>query len=386
MNSIAEKPVKIVVLGAGRIGGAIVRDLSEESDYSITVVDLDPQAMERLEGFGVETMLSDLSFRDHVTEAVADADLVVGCVPGFMGYQTVEAVLEAGKPVVDISFFEEDAFGLDELAKRRGVPCLIDCGVAPGLTNLILGWMEASLDETTSFKALIGGLPVERGWPWEYKAPFSPAHVLQEYVRPARMRIHGEDVTLPALSEVELVHFPGLGTLEAFNTDGLRSLLRTSQIPNMVEKTLRYPGHADRMKMLREAGFFSDREIMAPSGMVRPRDVTETLLFDAWHFEEGEPDLTVGQITVEGVADGKRVRHTYHLLDYYNPDTETSSMARTTGYTCAAMARLVANGLWTEPGVAPGEIVGRSKACYDFVLEHLAERGVSLFHRVESLG
>ena len=378
--------MNIVVLGAGRVGGAIVRDLSEEKDFSITVVDLDPLAMERLSDFPVQTEISDLSSADNVAGAVADADLVVGCVPGFMGYQTAEVVLGEGKPMVDISFFEEDAFQLDEMAKESGVPCLVDCGVAPGLTNLILGRLEEALDETTEFRAYIGGLPVERGWPWEYKAPFSPSDVIQEYVRPARMRKRGQDVVRPALSDLELVHFPGLGTLEAFNTDGLRSLLQTSRTPDMVEKTLRYPGHAERMRMLRDAGFFSDHEIIAASGTVKPRDVTETLLFDAWQFEDGEPDLTVGRITVEGVKDGKRVRHTYNLLDYYNPDTETSSMARTTGYTCAAMARMVARGMWTEPGVAPAEIVGRSESCFDFVLKHLAERGVSLFHRVETLG
>lgn len=378
--------MNIVVLGAGRVGGAIVRDLSEESDFDITVVDLDPLAMERLEDFPVTQVLADLSSPARVGEVVEDADLVVGCVPGFMGFQTVKTVIEAGKPMVDISFFPEDALQLDELAREKGVTCLVDCGVAPGLTNMILGRMEEALDETTAFRALIGGLPVERSWPWEYKAPFSPMDVIQEYMRPARMRRNGEDVTLPALSEVELVHFPGLGTLEAFNTDGLRSLLQTSDTPDMVEKTLRYPGHARLMEVLREAGFFADEEIIAPSGSVRPRDVTETLLFDAWQFEEGEPDLTVGRITVEGVEGGSRVRHTWNLLDYYNPETETSSMARTTGYTCAAMTRVVASGLWTEPGVAPAEIVGRRKECFEFVGRHLQERGVSLFHRVETLG
>jgi saccharopine dehydrogenase-like NADP-dependent oxidoreductase len=377
--------VNIVILGAGRVGGAIVRDLSAEADFSVKVVDLDPQAMDRLAGLGVELELHDLSNPDRVVEAVAGADVVVGCVPGFMGYRTVEVALGEGKPVVDISFFEEDAFGLDELAREEGVPCLVDCGIAPGLSNLILGRMEAALDETTSFRALVGGLPVERDWPWEYKAPFSPRDVLAEYMRPARLRRNGQDVTLPALSEVELVHFPGLGTLEAFNTDGLRTLMDTSSTPDLVEKTMRYPGHADRMRVLREAGFFNDAEILAPSGMVRPRDVTETLLFDAWQFEEGEPDLTVGRFTIEGVQDGQRVRHTYDLLDYYNTETETSSMARTTGYTCAAMVRLVAQGRWTEPGVAPAEIVGRDKACFDFVLEHLEERGVQLFHRVQQI-
>ena len=377
--------MQIVVLGAGRVGGAIIRDLANTPEHSLTVVDLDPLAMERLEGLDVTTELADLSNPDAVTEAVEDADLVVGCVPGFMGYRTVEVVLEAGKPIVDISFFPENAFALDDLAREKGVPCLVDCGVAPGLTNMILGRLEDELDETLSFKAFIGGLPVERGWPWEYKAPFSPRDVIQEYTRPARLRRNGEDVVLPALSEVELVHFPGLGTLEAFNTDGLRSLMETSETPNMIEKTMRYPGHAERMQMLREAGFFRDDEILVPSGSVRPRDVTETLLFDAWQFEEGEPDLTVGRIEVEGRQDGKRMRHVYNLLDYYNPETETSAMARTTGYTCAAVARLVADGLWSQPGVAPGEFIGRDKECFDFVLTHLAERKVSLFRSVESL-
>lgn len=375
--------MNIVVLGAGRVGNAIVRDLSSETDFNVKVVDLDPQAETHLRDLDVTFELQDLSRPAGVVAAVRDADLVVGCVPGFMGFATVEAALGAGKPVVDISFFEEDAFDLDALAREQGVPCLVDCGVAPGLSNLILGRMEATLDETHSFRALVGGLPVERDWPWEYKAPFSPRDVIQEYVRPARMRRNGRAITLPALSEVELVHFPGLGTLEAFNTDGLRTLLETSTTPELVEKTMRYPGHAERVRMLREAGFFSDESVLVASGTVRPRDVTEALLFEAWQFAPGEPDLTVGRFTIEGIDDGRPVRHVYDLLDYYNPDTETSSMARTTGYTCAAMVRLVATGRWTEPGVAPAEMVGRVEEHFDFVLAHLAERDVHLFHRVE---
>ena len=239
-----------------------------------------------------------------MSKAVADADLVVGAVPGFMGYRTVERVLQEGKPMVDISFFPEDAFGLDRLAREAGVCCLVDCGITPGLSNLILGRMEEHLDETTSFHCLVGGLPVERTWPWEYKAPFSPGDVIEEYVRPARLRRGGVEITLPALSEVELVDFPGLGSLEAFNTDGLRSLLRTCKAPDMVEKTMRYPGHAVRMRILREAGFFSTEEVQAASGVVRPRDVTEALLFSAWQFEEGEPDLTVMRIVIEGKQNG----------------------------------------------------------------------------------
>jgi lysine 6-dehydrogenase len=375
------------VLGGGRVGHAIVRDLAAEDDFSVIVVDVDPVAVEQLTEFGADGIVADLSGPDTVARAInaTEADLVVGAVPGFMGYQTVERVLQEGRPVVDISFFPEDARGLEELARKANVPCLVDCGIAPGFTNLVLGHMEEVFDETHSFQCLVGGLPVERTWPWDYKAPFSPGDVIEEYMRPARLRRDGKEITLPALSDPELVNFPGLGTLEAFNTDGLRSLLHTCDTPNMVEKTMRYPGHAELMRVLRDAGFFSSREIQAASGSVRPRDVTEALLFSAWQFEDGEPDLTVMRIVVEGTKGGKNVRHTYNLLDYYNPDTETSSMARTTGYTCTAMVRLLARGLWTEPGLATPEIVGRNERCYQSVLDHLETRGVHIFERVEEM-
>ncbi|MDA0310907.1 MAG: NAD-binding protein [Gemmatimonadetes bacterium] len=377
--------LKIVVLGGGRVGNAIVRDLAAEDDFSVLVVDVDPVAVERLTEHGADGVVADLSDLKIVSKAVADADLVVGAVPGFMGYRTVERVLQDGHPIVDISFFPEDSFGLDELAKKAGVPCLVDCGVAPGLSNMVFGRIEEHLDETYSYHCLVGGLPVERAWPWEYKAPFSPGDVIAEYTRPARSRRGGVEVTLPALSEIELVDFPGLGTLEAFNTDGLRSLLRTSRAPEMVEKTMRYPGHAEKMRILRDAGFFSTRDVLVASGHARPLDVTEALLIDQWQFDEGEPDLTVMRIVIEGAKDDKALRHTYNLLDYYNPDTETSSMARTTGYTCTGMARLVARGLWTEPGVAAPEMVGRNALCFDTVIQHLEARGVQIFQSVDEL-
>ena len=374
-----------MVLGGGRVGSAIVRDLAAEDGFSVLGVDLDPVRVERMIEFGADGVVADLSDLANVSEAVSDADMVVGAVPGFMGYRTVERVLQEGRPIVDISFFPEDAFGLDQLAREAGVCCLVDCGIAPGLSNLILGRLEAHLDETASFHCLVGGLPVERTWPWEYKAPFSPGDVIEEYVRPARLRREGVEITMPALSEVELVDFPGLGSLEAFNTDGLRSLLRNSSAPDMVEKTMRYPGHAVRMRILREAGFFSTEPIQVASGIVCPRDVTEALLFNAWQFDEGEPDLTVMRIVVSGTREGKSLRYTYNLLDYYDPDTETSSMARTTGYTCTAMVKLVTEGLWSEPGLAAPEVVGRDADCYDAVLKHLVDRGVHVFPTVEEL-
>lgn len=367
-----------MVLGGGRVGSAIVRDLTAEDEFEVLVVDIDPVAVERMTRFGADGVVADLTQIENVSRAVQDADLVVGAVPGFMGYRTVKRVLQEGRPIVDISFFEEDSAGLQELAESAGVPCLVDCGVAPGLSNLVLGNREKHFDETESYLCFAGGLPKERVWPWEYKAPFSPADVIAEYVRPARQRQAGHDITKPALTDIELINVPGIGSLEAFNTDGLRSLLRNCSTPNMVEKTLRYPGHAIRMRTLREAGFFSSEPIQAASGSVVPRDVTESLLFDAWRFDEGDLDLTILRIVIEGTKDGQRQRHTFSMVDHYNPATETMSVARTTGYTCTAMVNLIAQGIWTQPGLVTPEIVGRNQEAYDTVIKHLRDRDVYL--------
>ena len=374
-----------MVLGGGRVGNAIVRDLAAEEDFSVLVVDVDPVAVERLTEHGADGVVADLSDPETVSQAVADADLVVSAVPGFMGYSTVERVLQEGHPSSGYLLLPRRRVrpGRAREGGRRPVPRGL--WVAPGLSNMVLGRLEEHLDETYSYHCLVGGLPVEREWPWEYKAPFSPGDVIQIYTRSARLRRHGVEITLPALSEVELVEFPGLGTLEAFNTDGLRSLLRTCKTPEMVTKTMRYPGHAEKIRMLREAGFFSTENVLVASGQARPRDVTETLLIGAWHFDEGEPDLTVMRLEIEGAKDDHALRHTYNLLDYYNTDTETSSMARTTGYTCTGMARFVARGLWTEPGVASPEVVGRSAECFDSVIKHLEDRNVQIFQRLDEL-
>ncbi|HQT95808.1 MAG TPA: saccharopine dehydrogenase C-terminal domain-containing protein, partial [Thermoanaerobaculaceae bacterium] len=247
------------------------------------------------------------------------------------------------------------------------------------------GRMESELEPVERFVCYVGGLPVERTWPWEYKAPFSPADVIEEYTRPARYVANGALVTMPALSEPELVEFPGVGTLEAFNTDGLRSLIATVKAPFMVEKTMRYPGHIEKIRVLRESGFFRAEPVMLGGVPVRPLDLASRLLFPLWQFGPGEEDLTAMRVVVEGTSAGRRVRRTFEMLDRYDRVTKTSSMARTTGYTCAAGVRLVARGLWGRKGVSPPEFLGRERACYEFVMADLAVRGVAFRETVEPL-
>jgi saccharopine dehydrogenase-like NADP-dependent oxidoreductase len=328
--------------------------------------------------------------RASVTDAgalgplLAAADLVVGAVPGPLGFETLRRVLEAGRNVVDISFFEQDAFELAELARARGCTAIVDCGVAPGCSNLLLGMHAAAMERVDRFWCGVGGLPVVRCWPFQYKAPFSPIDVIAEYTRPARFRRGGREVTMPALSETELLDLPGVGTVEAFNTDGLRSLLRTIPVPDMVEKTLRYPGHAELMRMLREAGFFEAEARELGNARVAPLDLTARLLFDAWRYQPGEADLTVMRVVVEGIESGQATRHTWDLLDRYDPATDTSSMARTTGYTCTAAVRLLAAGGFDRPGITPPELLPMPAAA-DFIFADLAKHGVRFEHRVEAV-
>lgn len=369
--------MRIAVLGAGRVGHAIVRDLAADGEFEVTAADRDAATLERLADVpGVRTHRADLVDAGVVGELVGAADLAINAVPGFMGFETLRAIIEAGRDVVDIAFFPEDPFRLDDLARERGVTAVVDCGVAPGLCNATLGHLETVLDSVHSYRCYVGGLPRRREWPFEYRACFSPADVLEEYTRPARLVEHGREVVRPALSEVERLDLPGIGTLEAFNTDGLRSLIRTMDVPHMKEKTLRYPGHAELMRVFRDTGFLSQEPVDVGGARVVPRDLTAALIFDHWVLPEGEEDLTVMQVVVEGERDGRPVTFTYDMLDAYDRETGITSMARTTGYTCTVVARQVASGRFRQPGIKPPEFVGRTAGCWADLLEGLAARNI----------
>ena len=378
--------MKIIVLGAGLVGGPMALDLARDAGFEVSAADIDAAALARLEHIGfVKTLRVDLDDPVRIESLVRDFDLVLSAVPGRMGYRTLEAVIAAGKSVVDIAFFPEDALALDKAAKSQGVTAIVDCGVAPGMSHLLTGYAVQQLDTTRSVSIYVGGLPEVREWPYEYKAVFSPSDVIEEYVRPARIVEHGQVVVRPALSDPELVDFPGIGTLEAFNTDGLRTLTRTIQAPFMKEKTMRYPGHIDRMRMLRETGFFSPDEITVGGVKVRPLDVTSKLLFPKWELGEGDRDLTVMRIVVEGLKGGASRRVTFDLVDRYDEATRTHSMARTTGYTATAAVRMLARGLFADRGVIVPEFIGRRPDCVAFILAELKERGVVYRETIDRL-
>ncbi len=368
--------MKIAVLGAGMVGRAMALDLAGKHEVSVYDQSEHNLSLLKLRNSNIHIFNVDLKDQDQFKVWFKHADLVLIAVPGFMGFSTVKAVIETGKNIVDISFFPENALELDALAKQHNVTVITDCGVAPGMSNYIIGRYNEEMT-IESFEIYVGGLPKIRKKPFEYKAPFSPIDVIEEYTRPARIMENGHIVIKPALTELEWMHFDEPGTLESFNTDGLRSLLFTMpHIKNQKEKTLRYPGHVNLIIALKESGFFSETPVMINGQSVSPIDFSSRILFNEWKLGEEEEELTIMRVILNGKKEGEAETVVYNMLDRYDPVTKISSMSRTTGYTATATVNMMAAGLFHEKGVFPPELVGKHKACFDYVLAYLESRGV----------
>ena len=378
---------RFAVLGGGQVGGFIARQLAEQPHCHVTLADIDGEALSRCAQWSkVICMQADLASPAALASTIHTADVVVGAVPGCLGFETLEQVIEAGKPVVDISFFPEDPLALDALAKKKGITAVVDCGVMPGLGGMVAMDFALQFDEPLSLCVMVGGLPEERRWPLEYRAPFSPIDVIEEYLRPARLKQGGHTVERPALSSIGLVDLPGVDTLEAFNTDGLRTLLHTLPFPDMTEKTLRYPGTAEKMRMLRELGFFSDTPLAVGGQSVRPLDITARLLFKAWQLRPGMAEFTVMRISADGVKRGRMQRLQCDMLDRTDGNGCTS-MARTTGLPAVLVAQQLAQGrLPGGPGVVLPENLARDAALRKYIYAGLAQQGVELNFTVQDAG
>jgi len=363
---------KIIVLGAGMVGSAMAIDMA--SKHEVTLADLDLNVLKRVKQKceTLSVIALDVTNVASLQKNIQPYDLVICAVPGFLGFETLKSIIGAKKNVIDISFFPENSLLLNELAKQNKVTAIVDCGVAPGMGNMILGYYNEQM-KITDFECLVGGLPKVKKWPFNYKAPFSPVDVIEEYTRPARYVEHGRLVVREPLTDCEYVEFDKVGTLESFNSDGLRTLIDTMpHIPNMKEKTLRYPGHVEYIKVLKESGFFSNRTIAVAGSEISPLEFTSKILFNEWKLGETEEEITVMRITIKG--EGRKI--VYNLYDEYDQATQTSSMARTTGYTATAAANLFLEGLFTEKGVFPPELVGKNEACFHYILTYLESRNI----------
>lgn len=377
--------MKVIILGAGLIGAPMALDLANNNEFEVGVADIDRLSLNKLKDHNIVLFETDLSVPKNVHEVVKDYHYVINAVPGSLGFKTLRYIIEAGKDVVDIAFYENDPFELNTLAKENNVTAIVDCGVSPGLHNILIGNVAQKLDSIEDITIYVGGLPQIKEPLFEYKAVFSPSDVIEEYIRPARIKVNGETVIKAPLSDLELIDFPEVGSLEAFNSDGLRTLLHTNDVPNMKEKTLRYPGHIEKISLLKQIGLFDKHELSINGTKIKPIDLAIKLLKDEWKLKEGDKDLTLLKVIIIGEKENKKYKYTYDLLDYYDDSTATISMARTTGYTATSALRLLASGQYKKAGISPPEFVGKSSEHTEFILNELRKRNVIVNESIQEI-
>jgi len=368
---------KVVVLGGGRVGRFIAERLyTRGSTDNVTIVDNRPHG-------SIGCPPGVVHQRSHVEptllpQIIDQAALVVNALPGCIGYQTLKRIIECGKDCIDISFMPEDPRDLNDLALKNQTVAMVDMGVAPGLCGVFVGNEYYNTFQKCDMAAIaVGGLPFYP--PDKYHCTFSPADIIEEYTRPARLRRYAEDISLPALTDIQ--PFPSYpfaydghplssAKMESFLTDGLRTLLELD-IPNMEERTIRYQGYAQEMIALRELGYFE------------PDKLPET----AKHLEKlWEPNLPINEITImsivmQGISHGGEfIRAELNLVDDTHRENFATSMARTTAMPAVAMAEmLIKKDYAAMPfGVMTPEDVGEDGGFATYIYDRLIEENVKL--------
>jgi lysine 6-dehydrogenase len=373
--------VKVIVLGSGKIGSIMAREFASSVEGAkITMADIDEGRAKSAASVitGSDWVTIDTTDYDDLVEKIRGYDMVLGALPGDYGYMSIKASIEAGANMVDISYTVEDPLGLDAMAKEKGVTVVPDCGVAPGLSNILVGYAASRLDTVKTAHFMVGGIPEKPVPPLGYTITWSADGLVDEYVRDVSIIKGGKKVTVPALSGLEEIEFPGVGTLESFYTDGLRTLANSIEgVESMWEKTLRYPGHVEKVRLLRDLGFFDDKTVKTLVGEVSPKYVTARLFERTlWMPEVG--DLLAMRIEVSGKSGGKDKTYEYRLVDYFNHETGVSAMARTTGYTAAIVAAMMAKGKIDGSGVLTPESLARNPEFTEGVIAELEKRGVQV--------
>jgi lysine 6-dehydrogenase len=343
----------VLVLGGGQQGRVIAEDLATAlPDRRITVADVRRPATANLPNLFYHEV--DLSDREALARTIAKHDLAVGALPSRLGWDTMVAATDAKVPLVDVSFSAENPIGLDGEARAAGIAIVPDCGLAPGLSHLRVGRDAAAQGTPDEVVIMVGGVAQDRARPYGYVVTWSVDDLLEEYVRPARIVKDGQPAEVPVFSGMEHVEVEGAGTLEAFYSDGLRTLIDTMpEIRDMGEKTLRWPGHVDAIQPLLRDGRFVEE-------------------FRAKCVVDPPEDLVVLLVRVRRGADTRE----YTLVDRYDPATRRTAMSRTTALTTSAGAQLLASGWPAPPGVQPLERVGRDERAYEFVMAALGRHGI----------
>jgi len=374
--------MKILVVGCGKVGSEIARDLAGSNEVdSVVAMDASSQNLKLLRKRArrkLQTVKLSMSQKARFHALLRKVDLVCGALPGRLGFDLMTETVKAGKDTVDISYTPRDAFLLQGKAREVGCRVVPQCGVAPGFTNMCVGDASRRLDQMSSVEIFVGGLPEKPEPPLNYRVVFSLEDVVNEYTRPALVVEKGKRKKVDPLSGLGYTSIPRVGQLEYFLTDGLGSLPRSyPKTREMHEFTLRYPGHAHMMRTLRVLGFFERKSIKIGDVELEPRQLTIERLRGA--MSHGPPeDFLALRVEVKGLSHGKKSRLRYQLLDHFDRRSGVSAMARTTAYPCTSVALLLGRGEIKETGIVTPEMIAQDEGLFQFVLDRLAERGVKM--------
>ena len=375
--------MKVLILGCGNIGSVAAEDLAKSlSSIQVVVADKNEarakDVAERIGGSNVSWIQLDVTNPSNLANALKDFDLVMGFLPGKLGYRLAGACIDAGKDLVDVSYMSENPLALTDNAIKANITIAPDCGLAPGISNILVGHAAGKLDKVQTVHIMVGGLPEKPVPPLDYVITWSPENLIDEYMRKARIVKEGKIIEVEALSGLEEIEFPEFGKLDAFYTDGLRTLPQTvTDAYDVWEKTLRYPGHAEKIKLLKTLGFFEEEQIDVEGVSVSPRKLTVKLLEQKLRKPEIK-DIVALKVEVSGVKNGRQTRYVYHLLDHYDEKRGITAMARTTGYSASIIAQLILKKTLKEKGVVPTEKIGKNNALFQLFLDELEKREIRI--------
>jgi saccharopine dehydrogenase-like NADP-dependent oxidoreductase len=378
--------MRLLSIGCGYIGSVLAEELVQGLDFEELIIS--DSTKEKIEetarklGERVVPLQLDISDYSNLLEVIDNADLVIGLSPGRLGFNVMKACAQKKKDLIDLSFMAEDPFVFQESAHDAGVIIVPDCGVAPGLSNILIGRSSSQLDEVEDVSIFVGGLPQKPVPPLNYKVTWCVEDLFEEYTRKAKIIRNGKTVEVDALEGLEEIEFEGLGSFEAFFTDGVRTLHHTIKAENMWEKTLRYQGHAEKIKLIKKLGLLEKESVSSLN--MSPWEFMIKFWEENLSFFEAK-DLVLMRIGVSGRKDSAKILHTYEVVDYFDERKNITAMGRSTAYTAFAVVKLVIEKRIAQKGVVPPEILGMDKKIFEEIRHILKERNLEIKEKRERI-
>lgn len=357
--------MKILVLGAGRMGHGAVHDLVHNSPgvELVTVADVDLKKAEDIaEAVGtprVDAQHVDAANSSDVAALMRGHDAVISCVNYWYNVSLSRAAIEASASFCDLggnNYIVDEQLALDDQARDAGISIIPDCGLAPGMVSILAMHGAAEFDSVDEIHIRVGGLPQDPKPPLDYQLVFSVEGLINEYVEVARVIRNGEITEVPSMTEVEQLEFDGFPPLEAFQTSGGTSTLPDSFLGKIKEldyKTIRYAGHCEKFKTMIDLGLCSSEEIVANYQKVVPRKVFGELL--TRNLPADGPDYVLVRLDFAGTKDGAEKKLRYDIVDKQDEATGLSAMMRTTAFPASIIAQMMAKGDVLSRGALPQE-------------------------------